>query len=187
MNQRKLTEVALITFGVYALIRGISYSIRAFPNVSIDMFFSWTLLPYLIFPFFPSLIYWVAAGILFWYAHTISGKLFGADEEEESTEALQIHDWYRLAFSITGIVLLFWLVLPGLMYGTSAFLFPLDLKDLGKDQFGIFDSLSNIFERQVFGFLGNLVEGGIGIYLIMRAKQLAGFIVRMQNRQSNAS
>lgn len=185
MNQRKLTEVALITFGVYALIRGISYSFRVFPNVSIDMFFSWTLFPYLISPFFPSFIYWIVAGILFWYAQPLSCKLFGPSEIQESNEVLQIHEWYRLALSITGIVLLLWVVLPGLLNGTNALLFPLDLKDPENDQFGFFKSQKNLFERQLFGFFGNLVEGGIAIYLIIRAKQLADFIVRVQNRQSS--
>ncbi len=187
MNQRKLTEVALIIFGVYALIRGISYPIRMLPNGSISMFFSWTLLPSLLSLCLPSLIYWLFAGLLFWYAPMISSKLFDADEDQEPTDALAIHDWYRLTFSVTGIVLFFWLVLPELVNGVNVLLFPLDLKDPENDQFGFFNSLKNMLELQLFRIFGNLVEGGIAIYLVLRANQLAGFIVKWQDRQPTVS
>lgn len=183
MNQRKLAEVALIIFGVYALLRSISLFFGVLSNQSVKMFSSWALFSTLLPLFLPSLVFFIAAGILFWYARPISCKLFELGESQERTDTLQIHECYRLALSVTGVVLLFWVVLPGLLNGTSTLLFPLELKEPEKDPFGVFKSKKNIFEGQAYRLFGTLAEGGIAIYLVIRARQLSDFIIRVQNRQ----
>ena len=187
MNQRKLAEVALIIFGVYALLRSLSLFFGVLTNLSVKMISSWALFSTFFPSFLPSFVFFIVAGILFWYARPIACKLFEPSEIQERMETLEVHEWYRLALSVTGIVLLFWVVLPGLMYGTSVLLFPPELKEPEKDPFGIFKSKKNIFEGQAYRLLGTLVEGGIAVYIVMRARQLADFIVRIQNRQTNVS
>lgn len=128
MNQKLYTEVALNILGLYAFIRGLN---GIFNYCSAKIFFSWSYLPL----FIPSIIFWIMAGLLFRYAPIIASYLYNSDETSESTETIQIHEWYRLAFSIIGIVLLFWMVLPGLVHGVNSLLFPLDLKDSVNDRF----------------------------------------------------
>ena len=158
-----------------------------FSVLSVKMFSSWTYSSSLLSMFIPAFVYWIIGGMLIWHAPSISGKLFDEDENQESTESIHIHEWYRLAFTITGIGLFFLVVFPDLLFSTASLLFPLEFKNPEKDPIRFFRNLDNIFGRQVFRFFGALAEGGIAIYLVIRAKRLAAFIVRLHNRQPNVS
>ena len=180
MTQRKISQVGLTILGVYFLIRGIErfavnlqyFSLRNLLD-PLQFSFAWIQL-------IPALTSIIAGFILVGYASKIASNLFKSEDQTTASQELPPQEWYVLAFSISGIVLLAWNVLPSLINLPIQFLFPLSSEKI-QEIFG-----PNYWARRFFYFCATLVKAGIGVYLIIRARQVAGLIIRLQSRMSAA-
>ena len=178
MTQRQLTRVGITILGLYVLIGGIekfAVNLRYFSLRNLlqpwQFSFAWIQL-------IPALTSIIAAFLLIAYANKIASHFFKSEDLTTASQELPLHEWYALAFSISGIVLLAWNVLPSLLHLPIQILFPLSSETI-KETLG-----PNYWAQQVLSFCATLLKAGIGIYLIIRARKVAGLIIRLQNRRS---
>ena len=112
MSQRELTQVLLTGLGIYCVIRGFGEAARTMGiwwPYTISLFTSKSSLPHLL----PAGTTLVLAAMLLRYARVLAQKLFGDDAAQGAPESLSVHDCYIVAFSVIGVLILIWEVLPG--------------------------------------------------------------------------
>ena len=113
---------------------------------------------------------------------------FDVDEESTNLQWPSLLEAYSLILTVSGLVILLWVVFPGIVWFISQ-LFLYDyltaVSSLSKEFVSSMSKANeeNYWPIKITGFMGLIIKGGVAFLLIKKAPAIANYILKIQGKK----